>query len=818
MNNFGDRKIFWEEILEILSIPVIIINRDGEIVFFNKGAREFLGYNEKDIIFRKIYTIISASAKPLLESLIKKAEEKSEPSIVENILPFVKKDGEVVSIHTSFACASSNDEFYGIFVLKLKNRKDFDLTWLKALVEQANVAIEVTDAEGNIIYVNPEFERSSGYTREELLGKNSRILKSEKRDKAFYEELWSTISSGKVWKGIFINKRKDGTFYYADAVIFPIKDDNEEIIGYGSMGVDVTEKVKMEEEIKERTKKLEELQAFLVKMASKSLSEEYTFIDFVKEILEKAAELIDADKVLMLMFNESHDQLKPIDVYFKREKVHKKGFITTKEELPLYFEKAKREMEEFLIINKTHNPALMEELARFAQRCGVKDVGSSIIDVPLRSNKEVIGTLSFAKFDPDKEWSLDEQIFAKYIADIVTLKLEQYNKIKMEKALIEAREEAESANRAKTTFLSQMSHELRTPLNAILGFSQLLYEEMLGPLNESQKDALKDVLKSGHHLLELINEILDLSKIESGRITLSIEDIHISDLITEVIDLSRPLAVNRGIRIINEVPKGVYVKGDYTRLKQVFINLLSNAIKYNKDEGYVEIGIEESDKIIKVMVEDSGIGIPKDKLDRLFNPFDRLGREATSLEGTGIGLAITKKLVELMGGSIEVKSKAGQGSTFTVSLIRAEGIFKKMERDMKDIRSSEHVDKRKKYKILYIEDNLSNLKLVTKIFLKRPEVKLITSGQGRVGIDLALTHKPDLILVDINLPDISGHEVLERLREIEELKDTRIIAISADVLGMNKEKAKKKGFDDFIPKPIDVKQFLSIIDNYLSRA
>ncbi len=818
MNNFGDRKIFWEEILEILSIPVIIINRDGEIVFSNKGAREFLGYNEKDIIFRKIYTIISASAKPLLESLIKKAEEKSEPSIVENILPFVKKDGEVVSIHTSFACTSSNDEFYGIFVLKLKNRKDFDLTWLKALVEQANVAIEVTDAEGNIIYVNPEFERSSGYTREELLGKNSRILKSGKRDKAFYEELWSTISSGKVWKGIFINKRKDGTFYYADAVIFPIKDDNEEIIGYGSMGVDVTEKVKMEEEIKERTKKLEELQAFLVKMASKSLSEEYTFIDFVKEILEKAAELIDADKVLMLMFNESHDQLKPIDVYFKREKVHKKGFITTKEELPLYFEKAKREMEEFLIINKTHNPALMEELARFAQRCGVKDVGSSIIDVPLRSNKEVIGTLSFAKFDPDKEWSLDEQIFAKYIADIVTLKLEQYNKIKMEKALIEAREEAESANRAKTTFLSQMSHELRTPLNAILGFSQLLYEEMLGPLNESQKDALKDVLKSGHHLLELINEILDLSKIESGRITLSIEDIHISDLITEVIDLSRPLAVNRGIRIINEVPKGVYVKGDYTRLKQVFINLLSNAIKYNKDKGYVEIGIEESDKIIKVMVKDGGLGIPKDKLDRLFNPFDRLGREATSLEGTGIGLTITKKLVELMGGSIEVKSKVGQGSTFTVSLIRAEGIFKKMERDMKDIRSSEHVDKRKKYKILYIEDNLSNLKLVTKIFLKRPEVKLITSGQGRVGIDLALTHKPDLILVDINLPDISGHEVLERLREIEELKDTRIIAISADVLGMNKEKAKKKGFDDFIPKPIDVKQFLSMIDDYLSRA
>jgi PAS domain S-box-containing protein len=380
----------------------------------------------------------------------------------------------------------------------------------------------------------------------------------------------------------------------------------------------------------------------------------------------------------------------------------------------------------------------------------------------------------------------------------------------LEKKILFAKEEAEKANIAKSEFLSKMSHELRTPLNGILGFSQLL--ELDQTLTSQQQMFVQEILKGGRHLLSLINEILDLSRIEIGQLKLLNETLLISTAIEECISMVGPTAIEKGVMIVNDTNKCIdkYVHVDHIRLKQIIINLLDNAIKFNKKKGTVTISCELQNDSLIIHVLDTGIGIPAEEHSFIFEPFYRV--ENTNVDGTGIGLSLVKQLIQLMGGKIEVHSHVGEGSVFSFS-------FPIVDSNPKHVHPNENemvqFPKERKNTVLYIEDNQSNIQLVSEILGPIPGVTLLTALTGKDGIKVAKDKKVDLILLDIHLPDLNGMEVLEKLKSDGKTKDIPVIAVSANAVQDHIDIAIDNGVKDYITKPFDIKYFLSVVLKYL---
>jgi signal transduction histidine kinase/ActR/RegA family two-component response regulator len=384
--------------------------------------------------------------------------------------------------------------------------------------------------------------------------------------------------------------------------------------------------------------------------------------------------------------------------------------------------------------------------------------------------------------------------------------------------LANAIDEARNANQAKSAFLSSMSHELRTPLNAILGFAQILTSESLPTSEAQKKEFANHILKSGRHLLTLINEILDLAKVESGTITLSMEPVALGELLGECQGMIEPLAAARGIRVLFPQQVGAVLLADRTRLKQVLLNLLSNAIKYNRDAGAVVLGCQQiTPGRLRISVQDTGMGLRPDQIESLFQPFNRLGQEAGAQEGTGIGLVVTRRLVELMNGTIEVTSSPGVGSVFTIELGTTAPLLPRAgaseEREAAPAAQGDGAP----HLLLYVEDNPANLKLVEEIVRFRPDLRLIAAGDGPLGLSLARTHRPDLILMDLNLPGMSGLEVLAQLQREAATKDIPVIALTANAMARDIERGLAAGFFRYLTKPIDIDQFNEAIDLTLAQ-
>ncbi len=382
-----------------------------------------------------------------------------------------------------------------------------------------------------------------------------------------------------------------------------------------------------------------------------------------------------------------------------------------------------------------------------------------------------------------------------------------------EEALREAKREAERASRAKSEFLSRMSHELRTPLNAILGFGQVLEMEPLGP---EQREGVGHILKAGRHLLGLIDEVLDIAQIEAGRMRLSLEPVSVKQVLDEVRSLIRPLAAERKMRFEVRAPEAaaLYALADRQRLNQVLLNLLSNAVKYTPEGGTVTLVCEEAaGGRVRFEVRDTGPGIPPEKLGQLFTPFERLG--VSGVEGTGLGLALSKGLAEAMGGTIGAESRVGQGSTFWVELARVENANAEAERVAESVPISQVA---KRSTVLYIEDNLSNLRLIEHLLSRRPGVRLLSAIQGRLGLELAWEHRPGLILLDLHLPDVPGDEVLRRLKEDPRTRPIPVVVISAEASPGHVQRLLAAGASGYLTKPIDVREFLRLLDETLTRA
>ena len=376
----------------------------------------------------------------------------------------------------------------------------------------------------------------------------------------------------------------------------------------------------------------------------------------------------------------------------------------------------------------------------------------------------------------------------------------------IENNLIDAKNEAERSNEAKSVFLSHMSHELRTPLNAILGFAQILE---LDSKSDQQSGFINEITVAGNHLLGLITELLDLGRIEAGRIMIVMESIHLDDVIHEAVKMTRSMMEQNDLSFNLLCESGYQVIADNIRLRQVLVNLLSNAAKYNRKGGSISLSCKQDKDVIKIIITDTGIGIAEQNLPKLFTPFERAGAEFSGVDGTGIGLALSKQLVELMNGRIGVESRQEEGSTFWVELPVAKQMKihpNKPGNVMLKISDNLH--------ILYIEDNVANVRVVETLLGQFNQLKVISACNGNYGIELARELLPDIILLDIKLPDINGYQVLSMLRNMKITKNIPVIALSADALPLDIERGLEAGFDGYLTKPVELNRLIEVLNKF----
>ncbi|MDH5387574.1 MAG: response regulator [Gammaproteobacteria bacterium] len=625
--------------------------------------------------------------------------------------------------------------------------------------------VSTTDITGKIISVNDRFCMVSGYSREEMLGQNHRILKSGFHTQSFYDDLWQSISKGEIWRGTICNLKKNGNEYWVESTIVPFLDDKGKPYKYVSARTDITES-----------------------RAS-------------RERLERGQ--------LYAGIGTWDWDVRTNDVYWSDKVKQLYGYSS--EVSPVTYE-------HFINIVHPEDKSAVENAINACLEKGIKyDIEHRVV----WPDNSVHWMLE--RGDVLRNEDGEPLHFLGVVQDITQQK-------SAELGLIEARKDAEEANRAKSQFLSSMSHELRTPMNAILGFSQLLIMDTEQPLNESQKDSLVEVYKAGKHLLELINDVLDLARIEAGRIDLSIEVIVTAEVISEALQLITPLVQKRGIEI-SLVQDGAEIKieqllsmvnavrADRVRLKQVLLNLLSNAVKYNRKNGKIIIACNLGDNnVTRISITDTGIGIDPKQQSRLFKAFERLGAEQTEIEGSGIGLMITKNIIELMGGTIGMSSQPDVGSTFWIEL--PTDTLHSAQRnvlDNKTMAQSENMANEKfEHAVLYIEDNPANLRLIAQVLGQKSNLRLWSAHEPQLGLELAAEHEFNLILLDINLPGMDGYEVLKHLRKQEATRHIPVIAISANAMPADIKKGLAAGFDDYITKPINITILLQVVEKILS--
>jgi len=646
----------------------------------------------------------------------------------------------------------------------------------KAILNSANFSSIATDEKGVIQLFNVGAERMLGYAAAEVVNRITPADISDPREviaraQALSDELATPITPGfealvfKASRGIediyeLTYIRKDGSRFPAIVSVTALRDAQETIIGYLLIGTDNSARKRIEEQLRWT---------------------EESFRLMVESVTDYAIVMLDP-KGCVVSWNAGAQRI----IGYSAEEIVNKHLSRFYLDADVESGKPQRDL----------------DVATAEGRCQAegwrtrKDGSRFWANVVTTAIRDQAGTL---------------RGFAKLTRDLTERR-------QVEADLTNAKAAAETANLAKSDFLSGMSHELRTPLNAILGFGQLM-ESDSPPPSPAQKASIEQILHAGWYLLDLINEILDLALIESGKLSLSPEPMSLRDVMLECKTMIEPQATKRGIHMTFPEFDGPYfIDADRTRVKQILINLFSNAIKYNKEDGTVVVGCTASTRDrVRVTVTDSGAGLPPDKLVQLFQPFNRLGQQA-NIEGTGIGLVVTKRLVELMGGAIGVKSTVGTGSVFWFELVStaAPGLPDEVEAP-KSVEPGSPGDELLRT-VLYVEDNPANLQLVEQLIARRPGMRLLAAADADTGVEIARMRQPDVILMDINLPGISGIEALAILRRDPTTASIPVVALSANAIPRDIEKGLEAGFCRYLTKPIKVHEFMDALDEALALA
>jgi PAS domain S-box-containing protein len=657
-----------------------------------------------------------------------------------------------------------------------------------AIFNSANFSSIATDAKGVIQIFNVGAERMLGYTAAEVMNKITPADISDPQEviaraEELSLELGTPITPGfealvfKASRGIediyeLTYIRKDGSRFPAVVSVTALRDEQDAIIGYLLIGTDNTARKQIEADQQQLSQRLRDHQFY-----TRSLFE--SNIDAIMTT-DPSGIITDVNKQMEVLTGCTRDEL--IGAPFKN-----------------YFTDPER-------AEKSTKQVLRE-----------KKVTDYELTARARDGKETVVSFNATTF-----YDRDRKLQGVFAAARDITERKRLDQVLQEKnvELESARSVAEKANLTKSEFLSSMSHELRSPLNAILGFAQLL-ESGSPPPTSTQKASIDQILKAGWYLLDLINEILDLALIESGRLSLSLEPMSLVDVMLECQDMIEPQAQKSGIRMSFpqfEIP--YFVHADRTRVKQVLINLLSNAIKYNRAQGTVEVTCSAStEKRIRISVHDTGEGLSPEKLAQLFQPFNRLGQESRAEEGTGIGLVMSKRLVELMGGEIGMDSTVGTGSVFWFELNLATEPQLAVGADEPLAPHHAHVQHGAVLRtLLYVEDNQANMQLVEQLIARRPDMRLLSAADGTSGIEMARTHQPEVIMMDINLPGMSGIQALKILREDPVTAHIPVLAISANAMPHDIKKGLEAGFFRYLTKPINVNEFMDALDMALELA
>ena len=789
----------------------IATDANGVIQIFNVGAERMLGYAAADVMNKITPADISdpqeviARAKELSAELGTKITPGFEALVfkasrgIEDIyeLTYIRKDGSrfpaVVSVT---ALRDDQSAIIGYLLIGTDNtaRKQAEEALLKAgalqsaIFNSANFSSIATDAKGVIQIFNVGAERMLGYAAADVMNKITPADISDPQEviaraKALSVELGTTITPGfealvfKASRGIediyeLTYIRKDGSRFPAVVSVTALRDAQNAIIGYLLIGTDNTARKHVEAEQKLLDQRLRDQQFY-----TRSLIE--SNIDAIMTT-DPSGIITDLNKQMEALTGCTRDEL--IGAPFKN-----------------YFTDPQRaEAAIKLVLNN-------------------KKVTDYELTARARDGKETVVSYNATTF-----YDRDRRLQGVFAAARDVTERKRLDQVLQEKnvELESARSVAEKANLAKSDFLSSMSHELRSPLNAILGFAQLM--DSGSPLpTPAQKASIDQILQAGWYLLELINEVLDLALVESGKLSLSLEPMSLPEVLHDCQAMIEPQAQKSGIRIrFPEFDGPYFVEADRTRVKQVLINLLSNAIKYNRTHGTVEVTCSANTaERIRISVQDSGEGLSDEKLAQLFQPFNRLGQEAGAEEGTGIGLVVSKRLVELMGGAIGAESTVGVGSVFWIELnsTAALQLDAGSHEPLAPIQPcAQHGAALRT--LLYVEDNRANMQLVQQLIARRPDMRLLSAGDGTHGIALARIHQPDVILMDINLPGISGTQALKILREDPVTAHIPVLAISANAMPRDIQKGLEAGFFRYITKPIKVNEFMAALDMALAFA
>jgi PAS domain S-box-containing protein len=788
-------------ILNSANFSSIATDEKGVIQLFNVGAQRMLGYAADEVVDQVTPADISdpqeviaraaalslelgTTIAPGFDALAFKASRGIE-DIYE--LTYIRKDGtRVPAIVSVTALRDEEATIIGYLLIGTDNtaRKLAEEALLKAgalqsaIFNSANFSSIATDEKGVIQLFNVGAERMLGYRAVDVLDKITPADISDPQEvvaraAALSRELGTAITPGfnalafKASRGIediyeLTYIRKDGSRFPAIVSVTALRDDQAAIIGYLLIGTDNSARKHAEEKLR---------------------STEESFRLMVESVSDYAIVMLDPHGSVV-SWNTGAERIKG----FQSDEIVGKHFARFYTKGDVADGKPQRDLDSAAASGRYEDEGWRVR----------KDGSTFWANVVFTAIRDQEGHLrGFAKLTRD---------------------LTERNKV--EAILTDAKAVAEKANLAKSDFLSSMSHELRSPLNAILGFAQLMESDLPAP-SAAQKESIGLILQAGWYLLDLINEILDLAVIESGKLSMSLEPVSLGEVMAECQAMIEPLAQRRGIHMtFPEFTEPRSVRADRTRLKQVLINLLTNAIKYNQVGGtvVVECSAATTAEHVRVTVTDTGPGLPKEKLEQLFQPFNRLGQADHGEEGTGIGLVVSKRLVELMDGVIGVESTVGTGSVFWIELLSTAPLSLVSRVETVVVTESLSSPDTRKRTLLYVEDNPANLKLVERLVARRDDLRLLSAIDGKSGVELARNCQPDVILMDINLPGISGLEALKILSRDKATVHIPVVALSANAIPRDIAKGLEAGFFRYLTKPIKVNEFMDTLNAALEFA